>query len=69
MLQNNDKEYYRVRDFTAILLLKLQMRNHVIFEVYKLDKYAQMESQAPKKRFKFAVKLSFDLMDNLMLVP
>ena len=56
-------------DFTAILLLKMRHRNHIIFNKYRIENYVLMPSNSLKSSFTKTVKLYYQMMDNMVLLP
>ena len=56
-------------DFTAVLLLKMRMRNHIIFNKYRIENYALLPSSALHGSFAQASRLYYELMDSVSLVP
>lgn len=69
MVQNGDSSFYKVRDFTAVLLLKFKQRNHVMMEYYGWDDYFKAKDAADGHVFDNVVKFYEELVDGVMLVP
>lgn len=69
MVQNNDDSFFRVREFTATLLLKMKHRNHVIFHFFGWNDYFKARAAAESRLFDNVVKFYEELVDAVMLIP
>jgi hypothetical protein len=69
MVQNNDDSFFRVREFTATLLLKMKHRNHVIIHFFGWNDYFKARISAESRLFDNVVKFYEELVDAVMLIP
>ena len=69
MVQNNDDSFFKVRDFTAVLLLKMRHRNYVMLTYYGLDEYMRLQKTGGYQVFENAVKFYEEIIDSIMLIP
>lgn len=69
LVETGHSEASSLSDFTAVLLLKMRMRNHIIFSKYRIENYALLPSSALRGSFAQTSRLYYELMDTLSLVP
>ena len=69
MVQNNDDSFFKVRDFTAVLLLKMRHRNYVMLKYYGLEEYMRLQQTNGHRVFENAVKFYEEIIDSIMLIP
>lgn len=69
MVQNHDSSFYRVREFTATLLLKMKHRNHVIVNFFGWTEYFRSHSATDSRLFDNVVKFYEEIVDAVMLIP
>jgi hypothetical protein len=69
MDEKDDPQVAQLTDFSAILILKMRQRNHIIFNKYQIQNYVLQPSNALISSFTKAAKLYYSLMDELMLIP
>lgn len=69
LVQNNDNSFFKVRDFTSILLLKMKHRNYVMLNFYGLDEYMRLQENGNPKIFGNVIKFYEEIVDSVMLIP
>ena len=69
MIETGDSSYNDVKDFTVILLSKLEVKLHKIFQVYSFRGYLNIPKVPVETELYSAAELYFKLMDQLVIVP
>lgn len=69
MIQTGDSKYNDVKDFTVILLSKLEVKMHKIFQIYSFQGYNGQPMLPVENELYSAAELYFKLMDQLVIVP
>ena len=69
MIETGDSKYNDVKDFTVILLSKLEVKMHKIFQIYSFQGYNGQPKVPVENELYSAAELYFKLMDQLVIVP
>ena len=69
LIETGDSTYNDVKDFTVILLSKLEVKMHKIFNVYSFRGYLNIPKVPVETELYSAAELYFKLMDQLVIVP
>lgn len=69
MIETGDQKYNDVKDFTVLLLSKLEVKMHKIFTIYSFQGYNGQPMLPVENELFSAAELYFRLMDQLVIVP
>jgi hypothetical protein len=69
MVETGDQKYNDVKDFTVLLLSKLEVKMHKIFQIYSFQGYNGQPMIPVENELYSAAELYFRLMDQLVIVP
>ena len=69
LLETGDQNYNDFKDFTATLLLKMELRKHIIFYQYTIQGYSSMPTTSFQKNFTDAAKIFYEFNDSLLVIP
>lgn len=69
MVQNHDDSFFQVRDFTAILLLKMMHRNYVMLKYYTMEEFLKLQKEGSQKVFEKVIKFYEEIIDSVLLIP
>ncbi len=69
LLEIGDQSYNDFKDFTACLLLKMEMRTETIFKTYTIGAYSTMPVSQFKHQFSDSTKIYYELLDSLLILP
>ncbi len=67
--ENENESYHDIKDFTALLLLKMEHKKHIIFDIYSIQGFLNIPVSSFKSVYGDSVKVYFEFIDSLMIIP
>lgn len=68
-MEVGDVNYNEFKDFTATLLLKMELKKHQIFYKYTIQGYSSMPTASFTRSFDDAPRIYYEFIDSLLVVP
>lgn len=69
MIETGDSKYNDVKDFTVLILAKLEVKMHLIFEVYSFEGFTGQPKANVENELYSVPELYFKFMDQLVIIP